>query len=420
VKLAVFEDDGFSGLYPLTWLRPAFDVKCGTMSLRERIVARFPGADVAYFVRDVLAEAYRERVRQPVNDPAWLEGDCLFVNGRWLALSGEIPLAGPEQVGVVGKTLLYARLKGQTVAQGKTEGVLGLLDAARASLPSVECDADMISYPWDLIHHNPKAIEADFEQMGHAMHGKFSHQALVYGNKQLAHIADGAEIEPFVVIDTEGGPVIIERGAIIHAFTRIEGPSYIGPDTYIMPHSRIREGTSIGPVCRIGGELEETVIHGYTNKAHDGFIGHSYVCEWVNLGALTTNSDLKNDYGNVQVHVNGALVDTGSKKVGAFIGDHSKTSIGTLLNTGSHIGIMCLIVASGGVLPKYMPPYAWYVGGRLVKGFGFNSQLATARTATGRRNRSISEAEERLLRYVFDSTKSERSRIVRGVRKKRG
>jgi len=417
VKLAIFEDNGASKLYPLTWLRPTFELKCGAVSLRERILRHFPGAETAYFVRDELAEVYRERVSEPVNDPDWLDGDVLFVNGRWLALAGGIAPAGPEEIGTSDGALVYARLHSATVARNRDRGVLGLLEAAAASGPSVECELQLMTYPWDLVHHNPEAICADFKLYGPEMHGTFSHQALVYGDKQLVHIAEGTEIQPFVVIDTMTGPVIIEKGATVRAFSRIEGPCYIGPDTHISPHARIWEGTSIGPVCRIGGEVEESIIHGYTNKFHDGFLGHSYVCEWVNLGALTTNSDLKNDYGDVEVYVDGEPVDTGMNKVGCFIGDHVKTSIGTLLNTGSHVGIMCLLVASGGVLPKYVPPYGWFVGGKILKGFGFKSQLATARAAAGRRNRTISDAEERLLKHVFNSTRTERSRVVRGIRK---
>ena len=124
-------------------------------------------------------------------------------------------------------------------------------------------------------------------------------------------------------------------------FTRIEGPAYIGRESQLF-RAHIREGTSIGPVCRIGGELEASIVHGWCNKYHDGFLGHSYVCPWVNLGALTTNSDLKNDYSPVRVPLAGESLDTGSTKVGCFIGDHTKTALASLINTGSSIGVMTM------------------------------------------------------------------------------
>lgn len=109
-----------------------------------------------------------------------------------------------------------------------------------------------------------------------------------------------AEIEPFVVINASAGPVIVDEGAKIQAFTRLEGPCYVGQQSQLF-RANLRSGTSIGPVCRVGGEIESSILHSYVNKYHDGFLGHSYVCPWVNLGALTTNSDLKNDYSTVKV-----------------------------------------------------------------------------------------------------------------------
>ena len=137
-----------------------------------------------------------------------------------------------------------------------------------------------------------------------------------------------------VVLDAEHGPIYIDAGAEIHPFTRIEGPCYIGAGSVLFG-AKCRAGNSIGPMCRIGGEIEGTIIQGYSNKYHDGFLGHAYVGQWVNLGALTTNSDLKNDYSEVRITLDGqSPIATGSNKVGALIGDHAKTSIGTLLNTG--------------------------------------------------------------------------------------
>ena len=163
----------------------------------------------------------------------------------------------------------------------------------------------------------------------------------------------------------------------------------------------------------MGGEVEEAIIHGCSNKYHDGFLGHAYVCEWVNLGALTTNSDLKNDYSNVEVKIEETTYDTGSTKVGSFIGDHTKTSIGTLLNTGSYVGVMCLLMASGSLLPKYIPSFSWYLNGRFSRGAGFKSLLKTAHAATSRRKRSLTEDDVALLEAVFKLTKDKRNPLIR-------
>jgi len=181
--------------------------------------------------------------------------------------------------------------------------------------------------------------------------------------------------------------------------------------------AKIREGCSFGPVCRVGGEVEESIIHGYSNKYHDGFLGHAYVCEWVNLGALTTNSDLKNDYGPVDVHVNGHLVSTGSTKVGSMIGDHVKTSIGTLLNTGSVVGTFALLMAAGKPLAKFIPPFAWCLDGIISKGFGKKKLFETAKLAMPRRKKEWTDADQRLYDKIAEITEEERMVYIRKGRK---
>jgi hypothetical protein len=164
--------------------------------------------------------------------------------------------------------------------------------------------------------------------------------------------------------------------------------------------------------------VEESIIQGYSNKYHDGFLGHAYVGEWVNLGALTTNSDLKNDYSTVSVMLEGRrAIDTGSTKVGSLIGDHAKTSIGTLLNTGSYIGAMALIMATGTLLPKFIPSFAWFVEGVVTKGFGKGKLYETAKVAMSRRKCQWSELEQTMWDAVFEMTAPMRNEAVKKGRR---
>ena len=173
----------------------------------------------------------------------------------------------------------------------------------------------------------------------------------------------------------------------------------------ILLGTKCREGNSIGPMCRVGGEVEESIIQGYSNKYHDGFLGHAYVGEWVNLGALTTNSDLKNDYSSVTVILDGKTpINTGSTKVGSLIGDHTKTSIGTLLNTGAYVGGMSLIATIGRLLPKFLPSFSWYVEGAVTRGFGKKKIYETARMAMSRRKCTWTPADEALWDAVYELT----------------
>ena len=412
MKLLIYEDGKFDNFYPLTYLRASWELRCGAFSLRQRIEQLFPGVQVGLWARDLLVPVLRRRYpNRPVNDLDALKGDdVLLVNGRAL-LTGPVDV---RDIGAVksGEELVYALLPKEKAAE--CSGLEDLLALAE-SLPSEQKDVRVVQYLWDLVSDNPNFIERDFDRFGPKVFGKLHPTAVVYGPEDRVYIGEGAEVHPYVVLDTRGGPVIVDRGVEVHPFTRIEGPSYIGPDCILLG-AKIREGCSFGPVCRIGGEVEESIVQGYSNKYHDGFLGHAYVGEWVNLGALTTNSDLKNDYSTVQVYLKGQLVDTGELKVGAFIGDHTKTSIGTLLNTGTTIGIMCNIVGAGALPPKYVPPFSLFVNGKIMKGFGFKYLLETARTAMSRRKIELSPEEEVLLKAIYDATKGERAEAVKKYR----
>ena len=420
MRLCIFEDGTHESFYPLTYLRAIFELRCGATSLAEKIRQVAPQAPVAYFARDVLAPVLRERLAAHVNSHAVLQGDdLLLVNGRWLLLHpGQLPAEGPEEILLSGGTVVAARVKRSTAEKANAKTPAELLAALRQTLYIREIRTTVVSFPWELIHHNPAAIVADFKAAGKAgIVGTFSDHATVWGSKDQVYVAPTAEVQPFVCIDTKHGPVTIDEEVVVNPHTRIEGPAYVGRGS-VLVGGKIREGCSFGPVCRVGGEVEESIIHGYSNKYHTGFLGHAYVGEWVNLGALTTNSDLKNDYGTVSVYVGGQPVDTGSKKVGSFIGDHTKTSIGTLLNTGAVVGIMCNLVAGPSVLPKYIPSFCWYLDGRVSKGFGLGQALETARAAMERRGVQLTEAAVELIKYTEELTRQEKMDKVRRDRKR--
>ena len=427
MKLCIYEDANSENFYPLTYLRPVFELKSGWTTLREKIVRRFKAAPVCTFVREWIEPTYKAVAGAPVNDMSALKGDVLFVNGRLLLIDTKLELNGPEEAGVCQPLppltegaephVAYIRANAATVEKCKAQAkdINGVIAALLKAVKKVEVKATIVNYPWHLIDENPRAITDDFAHFGRAgIEGKFSEHAAIWGDKGKVYVGKDATVHPFVCLDTEAGPVVIEEGADIHPNTRIQGPAYIGKKCWVLG-AKIREGTVLGPMCRVGGEVEESIFHAFSNKYHDGFIGHAYVCEWVNLGALTTNSDLKNDYKTVELYVKGELTDSKSQKVGAFIGDHTKTSIGTLLNTGTVVGIMSNLVGGSGILPKVVPSFVTFLNSKAFKA-GFNSQLATARTAMGRRNKVLTPEDEALLKLLFDLTKDERDVMVKQAR----
>ncbi len=414
MKLVVFEDDQVDRFLPICWVRGVFELKTGATTLAEKIERAAGRKADAVLVRDYLAAVVARRCGSAaVNDLSKCGGDeVLFVNAR---------VCGSEWKPAADKVAAWKG--GQLACWRTTDNVAGIKDyaglvAAAKKAPRADFSGPWFDYVWDVMLSNPEQIKHDFKASGRSgIEGTMHERAVVFGPKDQVYIGPGAEIHPFVCIDTRNGPVTLEAGVEVHPFTRIEGPCYVGAKSILLG-AKVREGCSIGPMCRVGGEVEESIIHGYSNKYHDGFLGHAYVGEWVNLGALTTNSDLKNDYSTVSLMMGGKMIDTGSTKVGSFIGDHVKTSICTLLNTGTIVGTASILVATGAPLPKYIPAYAWFLNGVIGKGFGLNTLIETAKTAMSRRKVPMTPEDETLLRHVFELTAEDRLSYVRKGRRK--
>ncbi|MCG3179957.1 MAG: hypothetical protein BIFFINMI_02311 [Phycisphaerae bacterium] len=415
MKLVIFEDDCFENFYPLTYPRPIFELRCGALSLAAKVERQVGQKADAYLVRDYLVETFSARAGgAKVNDLSGIAPgeEVLFVNGRLLA---DKDWKAPKAPGAMGcqKSVSVWRT---TADVRKIRSFADILAAAPADRG--KCDATCFNWMWEVMLTSVEQIGRDFAAAGRSfVESELRPDVAVFGDRKNLAIHSDVDIHPFVVLDTRHGPITIESGSEVHPFTRIEGPCYVGPKCTLLG-AKVREGCSFGPVCRVGGEVEESIIHGYSNKYHDGFLGHAYVCEWVNLGALTTNSDLKNDYGSVDVHVTGKLVASGSTKVGSFIGDHVKTSIGTLLNTGSVVGTFALLMAIGKPLPKFIPPFAWYLEGAISRGFGKQSLFDTAVTAMGRRKKVWTEADLRLYEHIYALTDEERKHYIKKDRRK--
>jgi len=413
--LCVFEDRTAKNFHPLTLTRPVYELRCGITTLREKISRISNEGEINFFCRNYLSEVTSQNL--PGNRVNQLKSlrdkDLMFVNGRLLLLDEEINLEGEEEIGLQEEDIVYARLDKKTfrkVFPVHPEEIEETLVRAKQMVKVRKVKLHLMAYPWDLVNYNAQAIEKDFKVMGKlGIEGKVDNGAYLINPSQV-YLGKGARIEPGVILNAQEGPIYIAEGVRIRPPTIIDGPSYIDRDT-IVDGAKIREGCSIGPVCRIAGEIEQSIFHAYDNKHHDGFIGHSYVGEWVNLGALTTNSDLKNTYGNIKVYVTGRTVDTGEMKVGSFIGDHTKTGIGTLLNTGCVIGVATNIFG-GGLSPKFVPSFSWGGGKEFVEN-KLDKALEVAKIVMGRRGIKQTDADRDLLKKVYELTREERSKRIR-------
>lgn len=411
MHVVVYEDAAGS-LEPLTLTRPVFELRCGLGTLVARQARYFAGNLHAVFLREHLAEAWRQdHPGVAVNRPLDGTEQVTIVNGRWLPPPTALAVHEPA-LGLVDDEIAWL-VVGPELAQGLSGCNLAeRLPAIQKKLPARLAGGRLVRHPWDLVRYNGELLFQDFAQYAPSTAGRNDATVAVVGPRERLWLAPSAHLDPMVVIDTRPGPVVIDEHAVITAFTRIEGPCHIGPHTHVLG-AKVRGETSIGPTCRIGGEVEASIIHGHSNKYHDGFLGHAYVGEWVNLGAGTCNSDLRNDYGPVQVPIHGEPISTGQTKVGCFIGDHSKSGLGTLLNTGSSVGIFCNLLPAGRLAPKHVPSFTTWWNGKLRESADWARLLTTAGEVMRRRGRRLSDAQRELYLHIFDETALERRRALR-------
>ena len=417
LHICIYEDSAFANFHPLTHLRPVYLLRAGMVPLFQRIERAFPGNSVSLLCRHDIAPMLAEQVREyPINiikRPA-TGGDVLFLNGR-LRDFGDLP-----------KLIAESRLSTAFKNNGETVGMLlhaealenaptiatqaeyeKIIEQERDNIADFDTTATLYNYLWDIMGDVEKEVTADFKALRPSMpkaSNVMVHDGAYLVNKDQVYLGDGVSVMPGAVIDASHGPVYIGSNTRIESHAAIFGPTYIGPNCVIVAGKV--SACSIGHTCRVGGEVEESIFHAYDNKYHAGFIGHSYVGSWVNFGAMTTNSDLKNNYSQIRCTVGGKSIDTGSIKVGSFIGDHSKTGIGTLLNTGITIGVCCNLFGGTLIADKEVPSFSW---GNTEKyeTYQFDKAIETAQRTAERRGVTLGERERVQLKKVFDKAEGD-------------
>jgi UDP-N-acetylglucosamine diphosphorylase/glucosamine-1-phosphate N-acetyltransferase len=419
MRICIYEDSAVGRLQPLTDTRPAFDLRCGAYTLLQRQLHAFGAEQGLAFVRPELTDLCRlEHPELTVNSLSGRQEDkVLFVNARWLppAYSLRAPKSG--EVGLCDGQVAYACLPASEANHLNGRNLLGQLEEWARKPSARPCGGRMIAYPWNLIEHHAEALEQDHLYWGRQREATEAAGTPIVGSPERCLIHPSARVEPMVLIDTTRGPVLIDADAVVQAFSRLEGPCYIGPRTQVLG-AKVR-GSSLGPECRVGGEVEASIIQGYSNKAHEGFLGHSYLGEWVNLGAGTQVSDLRTDYANVRIKLGSESIDTGLLKVGAFVGDHTRTSIDALVNTGSVFGPFVQLLTSGSLLPRNIPAFCRFGHGEIHERNDLRQLFASAQMAMARRGKEWTEIHAELYFELHDRTAETRRRHIRDSEQRR-
>jgi UDP-N-acetylglucosamine diphosphorylase/glucosamine-1-phosphate N-acetyltransferase len=403
--IILFDDGTARDWEPFALTRPVGELLFGVTTLRERVERAYARRCAAYIAADHL-EGFEEpgapRVLKSAHDAGC--SDRLFLVSRFVPSWGD-PLPRELREGPV------ATRDGTPIGWYSPAGTPPpsedvILNPESAASPTNSLPGLVLDRVWKLVTDNIEQIGRDVR----ALFDRPRRPLLPAGSYHLGNealiIDPTAVIEPGVVFDTSGGPIWIDRDARVRALTRLAGPAYVGPGSTVLGGAL--EAVSIGPVCRIRGEFAESVCVGYVNKQHDGHIGHAYLGRWVNLGAETTNSDLKNNYGSIRVWTPDAgATDTGQVKLGSLIGDHVKTGIGTLLNTGTVVGAGSNIYGAA-MPPTYVPPFSWGTGHELVE-FRLDKFLEVAERAMGRRKVAMTDGMRGQLRRAWEKARGSTS-----------
>lgn len=401
--LILFDDRTAREWMPFVLTRPAGELRFGAYTLRERVERAF-GAACAGHLTDPELSDFEEPDAAPALDPATMsvDRDLLLVTSRYVPAPDQTPPTWPDRPATL---LAGSEPVGWYLPAGSAlPPADALLDPAAASLPaatSLPVHGFTLRGVWELVTRAHEVLASDVNAAA-ATRAPFETGPGVHrlGDAPLV-VGERVQIEPEVVLDLRSGPIWLDDDATIRAFTRLAGPAYVGKGSALLGGHY--DGVVIGPGCKVRGELEASTILGYSNKAHDGFLGHSYVGSWVNLGAMTTTSDLKNNYHTIRLELPSGAVDTGEIKLGCLIGDHVKTGIGTLLNTGSILGAGSMVVGPT-LPPKGVAPFTWWTDGTAA-GYDPEKFLETVEVVMARRNRQLTERQRNLLRTAWQRTR---------------
>ncbi len=393
----LFDDINRGHLLPLTFMRAVADIRCGILTIRQKWNYKL-NTDCFVFTAAYLRKKF----------PLIIKDTNIFINGNLFPddnLIEKISQLNPGQA-ITADNCSYL------IAFSVDENIFNKLSLfaddyidinSLKNFKFIEFNGNYnsISRPWHIFEHNSRVISEDFQMLTtNRLSASLSDTNRYRGERKNIFIEDGANIE-YSIFNAEAGPIYIGKNVEIMENCTIRGPFAVCDNSMLKIGTKIYGGTTIGPYCRVGGEVSNTVFFAYSNKAHDGFVGDSVISEWCNLGADTNVSNLKNTYDIVKLwsYPEKKFISTGHQFCGLIMGDHTKTSINTMFNTGTSVGVGVNIFGSG--FPRnYIPSFSWG-GAAGFKKYHFDKFIETSRSACKRRNVILSDTDIEILEILY-------------------
>lgn len=388
MNFILFDNFRRSNLFPLTFLRPVAAVRIGILTIREKW-ERYLGQSTSTLTENYLRKKF----------PIIIEEDNIIINGSVCPneyLISEILSLKTGEVLFQGDAIIARRLQTINLKNLDEENVdkVNMIESKSRFLK--------IHHTWDIFTLNGQALEHDFSLLTHQRKSEpLSKSNQIIGNRVF--LEKGAKVE-CCTLNSDTGPIYIGENAEIMEGSLIRGPFALGNGSTVKMGAKIYGPTTIGPFCKVGGEINNSVFFGYSNKAHDGFMGQSVIGEWCNIGADTNTSNLKNTYENIRLwnYADQTFVETGLRFCGLIMGDHSKCGINTMFNTGTIVGISTNIFGAG-YQRNFIPSFAW--GGTSgYKPYAIDRAVSVAKRVYDRRELVFTQIEEDILREVYKLT----------------
>jgi len=397
-NIILFDDDYWRSLLPLTYTKPIAELRIGILTIAEKWEHRL-GGEVSYISQDHLAEKF----------PIKISDNNLVVNARLLPndnITDLIEQLDINEALLLDEILVAARLDKEqfdNLIEGKNLNELKGIDMAKHIKY-----LHFIQRPYDIFLHNGKEIAKDYKILTYRKKSK----QVPYHNHPIN--ADQIYIDETATVlcstlNATDGPIYIGPGATVMEGSNIRGPFALCSNATVKMGSKIYGGTTIGPHCKVGGEVGNIVMQAYSNKGHDGYLGNSVIGEWCNLGASTDSSNLKNNYSEVKIwdYSKDSFQPTGQMFCGLIMGDHSKTGINTMLNTGTVVGVSANVFGDG--FPRtFIPSYSWGGAAKYVT-YRIDKVFETAEKVMARRNIKLEKADRIILEHIFHETASDRN-----------
>jgi len=385
MNVILFDGPFRAQLLPLTFTRPVCELRIGILTIREKWEKYLESAS------STLTEDYLQK-KYSLQSSA----DNLLVHGAVCPTAALVDAIKKLEIG-------QQLVKGQTLLAARVNNTDSSFLNIRESAISFDGEITVIQHPWDIFAQNGVELNADFALLTKGRtSAPVSKTNILIGNHSV-FLEEGAKVEASI-LNTTAGPIYIGKDAEVMEGSLIRGPFSLGEHSQVKMGAKIYGPTTIGPHSKVGGEVNNSVIIGYSNKGHDGFLGNSVLGEWCNLGADTNTSNLKNNYDEVRIwsYVTKSFARTGLQFCGLIMGDHSKSGINTMFNTGTVVGVSANVF--GGGFPRtFVPSYSWGGASGFID-YRIEKALEVAQRVMERRGIVLNEVEEDILRTVYGLT----------------